>query len=168
MLAGAKVFLEKLEDYFKIDLNLNQFLQELFTFTTKEMINAYLVADENKNVTNYLANIAYLSSKCVLLEGVHYKVEYDNFKNPKILSLAFGDAWSALQDSRLNTIYTSKNQVSNDVKTLTYFMPELSAQKKIGNKNLRVWNFDLQHQDIPEFFQHFTMDKTAHVDNDRI
>ncbi|WP_076514024.1 hypothetical protein [Priestia flexa] len=118
LLARIKVFLEKLEAYFNIDLNLNQFLQELFTFATKEMINAYLVADENKNVTNYLANIAYLSSKGVLLEGVHYKIEYDKYKKPKILSLAFGDAWSSLQDSRLNTIYTSKNQISNDVKTL--------------------------------------------------
>ncbi|MEK4629009.1 hypothetical protein MKZ17_12450 [Solibacillus sp. FSL R7-0682] len=168
LLAGIKVFLEKIEVYFDIDLTLDQFLQELFTFATKEMINAYLVADENKNVTNYLANIAYLSSKGVLLEGVHYKVEYDIYKNPKILSLAFGDAWSALQDSRLNTIYTSKNQVSNDVKTLTYFLPNFSAQKKIGNKNLRVWNFDLQHQDIPEFFQHFTMNKPSHIDNEHL
>lgn len=156
LLAGAKVFLQKIEQHFKINLNVGQVLHELINFSTKEMIKAYVTADENKNVVNYLSNIAYLADKGALIEGVQYKIDLDNNSRAKILNLAIGDAWSALEDSRLGTIYTTKNQVTNDVKTLPYFIKtNINAQKKIGNKNLRVWRFDLQHPEIPEFFQHF-------------
>lgn len=158
LLAGAKVFLQNIEQHFKINLNVEKVLDELINFSTKEMIKAYVVADENKNVVNYLTSIAYLAEKDSLVEGVHYKIDIDKNKRPKVLNLAIGDAWSAIVDSRLGTIYTSKNQVTNDVKTLPYFIKtNMNAQKKIGNKNLRVWCFDLQHPDIPEFFQHFSV-----------
>lgn len=156
ILAGAKVFLQMMEQHYKINLNIEKVLYELINFSTKEMIKAFVTADENKNVVNYLSNIAYLANKDALVEGTHYKIDLDKNKNAKVLNVAIGDAWSALEDSRLGTIYVSKNQVTNDVKTLPYFIKtNVNAQKKIGNKNLRVWQFDLQHPEIPEFFQHF-------------
>lgn len=157
ILAGAKVFLKRIDERFNLKNCTPAYMQTLFNFAYNEMVESQEEVEESQNCVTFLSQIAHLANKGMLKKDVQYRIEYDENRELKTLYLAHGEAWNALQDSRLPTSYNATNQISSELEQFSYFIKPKGKhlQKKINAKNYRVWAFNLQDKNIPEFFQHF-------------
>lgn len=157
LLAGAKVFMKRIDSRFNLKCYTPAYMQSLFAFAYDEMVEAQEAVEESQNCVTFLSQIAHLANKGMLKKDVHYRIEYNEAREPKTLYLAHGEAWNALQDSRLPTNYNATNQISSELEQFSFFIKpkRKHLQKKINGKNYRVWAFDLQDKELPEFFQHF-------------
>ncbi|CAM5198704.1 hypothetical protein UACE39S_02886 [Ureibacillus acetophenoni] len=158
ILAGATVFMNQMDRRFNTKFNTSYAIKSLLDFVYNEMVRSQEVVEESQNCVTFLSQIAHFANTGMLRKNVHYKVDEDEYSNPKTLYLAHSEAWSALQDSRLPTTYNATNQITSELEQFSFFAKseKKHLQKKIGGKNYRVWVFNLQDPQIPEFFQHFS------------
>lgn len=158
LLAGAKVFMKQIDRRFNTQLYTPAYMDSLLSFSLEEMLESQVVVAEGQNCLTFLSQVAHLANKGALRKDVHYKVDVDSSGNAKTLYLSHREAWSAIQDARIPTSYNATNQITRELEQFSYFEKPKQKnrdQKKISGKNYRVWQFDLQDRQLPEFFQHF-------------
>ncbi|MDN4493087.1 hypothetical protein [Ureibacillus aquaedulcis] len=158
ILAGATVFMNQMDRKFNTKFNTPYTIKSLLDFVYNEMVRSQEAVEESQNCVTFLSQVAHLANTGMLRKNIHYKVDEDENSNPQTLYLAHSAAWNALQDSRLPTTYNATNQITSELEQFSFFVKSEKKhfQKKIGGKNYRVWVFNLQDSQIPEFFQHFS------------
>ncbi|TRM10686.1 hypothetical protein FH966_02550 [Lentibacillus cibarius] len=157
LLAGAKVFMKQIDRRFNTKLYTPLYMDSLSNFALEEMLESQVAVEESQNCLTFLSQVAHLANKGVLRKDVHYKIKLDENRNAKTLYLAHGEAWNAIQDARIPIAYNATNQITRELEQFSYYIKPKKGiqQKKISGKNYRVWQFDLQDKQLPEFFQHF-------------
>lgn len=157
LLAGLTVFMKQMDRRFGMNCYSPAYIKQILDFVYNEMVQSQEAVEDSQNCVTFLSQVAHLANKGMLRKNVHYKVDLDDDLNPKTLYLAPSEAWNALQDSRLPTTYNATNQISSELEQFSFFVKPTKKhfQKKISGKNYRVWVFNLQDPQVPEFFQHF-------------